>query len=102
MSPLKPTSNEDEYFAKQEALKLRKLALKQRQEMDAEEKRKLKEKHWMHCPKCGMSMKTININKVEIDKCFSCGGLYFDAGELEKVSKRADRFFNVVNDVFEK
>lgn len=102
MSPLKTSSSEAEYFARQEAIKLRKLAQKRRSEMDDAERKELKELHWMHCPKCGMKMKTIKINEVEIDKCFSCGGLYFDDGELEKVSGRADNFFTSVNDVFEK
>ncbi len=101
MSPLKPTNKEDEYFVRQEALKLRKLAIKQRDQMDDAERQNLKELHFMHCPKCGMKMKAIMINEIEIDKCFSCGGLYFDDGELEKVSGRTDRFFDVVSDVFE-
>ncbi len=101
MSPLKPTNKEDEYFVRQEAIKLRKLVIKQREQMDNEEREKLKGVHWMHCPKCGMKMKTIQINEIEIDKCFSCGGLYFDEGELEKVSGRTETFFDTVNDVFE-
>jgi len=98
--PLKPTSKEDEYFAREEAIKLRKLAAKQCGEMPAEEKQKLKELHWMCCPKCGMKMNTININEVEIDKCFSCGGLYFDDGELEKVTGRESNFFDGLKSVF--
>jgi hypothetical protein len=98
--PLKPTSAEDEYFAREEAIKLRKLAQQQKKGMSDEEKKKLKELHYMHCPKCGMEMKTIQINKVDIDKCFSCGGLYFDDGELEKVTQRASEFFQIVGDVF--
>jgi uncharacterized protein len=101
MSPLKITSSEDEYFARQEALKLRKLAQQKRDEMNAAEREKLKDLHWMHCPKCGFKMKTILVNEVEIDKCFNCGGLYFDDGELEKVSGRADKFFKTVDEVFE-
>ena len=98
--PLKPTSKEDEYFAREEAIKLRKLAAKQNEAMADDEKAKLKELHWMHCPKCGMKMNTININQVEIDKCFSCGGLYFDDGELEKVTGRESNFFEGLKDVF--
>lgn len=98
--PLKPTSKEDEYFAREEAIKLRKLAARQTQEMADDEKQKLKELHWMHCPKCGMKMNTININQVEIDKCFHCGGLYFDDGELEKVTGRESNFFEGLKDVF--
>ena len=99
--PLKPTSKEDEYFIREEAIKLRKLALKSRQEMSDDDKTKLKDQHWMHCPKCGMTMNPIIINDVEIDKCFSCGGLYFDDGELEKVTGRETNFFEGIKSIFE-
>jgi hypothetical protein len=99
--PLKPTNKEDEYFAREEAIKLRKLAARQREEMADDEKKRLKELHWMCCPKCGMKMNTINVNEVEIDKCFSCGGLYFDDGELEKVTGRETGFFGGLKSVFE-
>ena len=97
--PLKPTNAEAEYFAREEAIKLRKLAQKSQNEMNAEEQEKLQKLHYMHCPKCGMKMDTIQINAVEIDKCFACGGLYFDDGELEKVAGRASNFFQVMEEV---
>jgi hypothetical protein len=100
--PLKPTSKEDEYFAREEAVTLRKLANKTQQEMAADEKKKLKDLHWMHCPKCGMQLHTIVINKVEVDRCFSCGGIYLDDGELEKISGRSSSFFEEMNNVFKK
>ena len=107
--PLRPSNKEDEYFAREDAIKLRKLAAKARedatkkaQDMSEEERKRAKELHWMHCPKCGMEMRTIEINKVEIDKCFHCGGLYFDDGELEKVSGREAGFFQGIQSVFEK
>jgi hypothetical protein len=99
--PLKSSSGENEYFARQEALKLRRLAVKAAQEMAEEDRKKLKELHYMHCPKCGMKMQEISLNQVAIDKCFACGGLYFDAGELEKVSGREANFFKSMGDVFE-
>jgi hypothetical protein len=100
MSPLKPSSQEDEYFARQDAIKKRKLAFKVRDEMAESERTKLKELHYMHCPKCGMKMDVIEINDIEIDKCFACGGMYFDDGELEKVSGRESNFFKNVQGVF--
>ncbi|MBL9140526.1 MAG: zf-TFIIB domain-containing protein [Phycisphaerae bacterium] len=42
-----------------------------------------KNQHWMKCPKCGGAMKEISMRSVLIDQCGSCGGVYFDAGELE-------------------
>ena len=100
--PLKTNNQEDEYFAKQEAIKLRKLALRTAQEMSDAEKKKLKEQHFMHCPKCGMKMHVVHVNGIEVDKCFACGGLYFDEGELEKVSGREGSFFDTVHEMLDK
>ncbi len=79
------SSNEDEYFAREQAEKLRKLAAEKRKQQAEEEARRLKELHWMHCPKCGQEMDTIEFRGVEVDRCFHCGYTGFDQGELEKV-----------------
>jgi hypothetical protein len=100
MSPLKPSNQEDEYFIKQEALKLRRLMLKMQGEMADEEKKRLKELHWMSCPKCGMKLQEITVNSVSVDKCFSCGGMFLDDGELEKISGRERSFFDSMRSVF--
>ena len=85
MCPYYRSSKEEEYFAKAEAEKLKAAAQKHFAETAEEEKRRLKELHYMKCPKCGMDMEEIEFRNVKIDKCFSCGGLYFDDGELEQV-----------------
>lgn len=41
-----------------------------------------KSAHWMKCPKCGGQLKEVKVKNVNIDQCQSCGGVYFDAGEL--------------------
>ncbi len=40
------------------------------------------------CPRCGERMVEIQHLGVTIDRCNGCGGLYFDAGELEEVIER--------------
>jgi len=100
MSPLKPTSKEEEYFVREEAIKLRKLAKRVQEEMAEDEKKKLRELHYMRCPKCGMKLSTVLVNRVEVDKCFSCGGIYLDDGELEKISGRGTEFFKKMGEVF--
>ncbi len=37
----------------------------------------------MNCPVCKEPMIVLELNEVEIDNCFSCGGIWLDAGELE-------------------
>ena len=81
-------SKEDEYFHKKDREMLAKLHEKadaQRSKLEAENKKK---EYWMRCPKCGSSMKEEKYgNHVLVDRCKSCGGIYFDGGELEMLLK---------------
>jgi hypothetical protein len=54
----------------------------------AEQRRQLKERHWMKCPKCGHDLEAQDHTGVEIDRCTFCEGLWFDAGELEQLFSR--------------
>ncbi|MFH0877238.1 MAG: zf-TFIIB domain-containing protein [Candidatus Omnitrophota bacterium] len=42
----------------------------------------------MNCPKCVGKLEKKEIEGIEIDACFVCEGIWFDAGELEEVVKR--------------
>jgi PAT family beta-lactamase induction signal transducer AmpG len=42
----------------------------------------------MRCPKCRSDMELLEIEGVEIDRCTSCHGLWFDAGEVEKLRNK--------------
>ncbi|MEJ2088992.1 MAG: MFS transporter [Gammaproteobacteria bacterium] len=42
----------------------------------------------IRCPKCRADMETLEVDGVEIDRCLECGGLWFDAGEMEKLKSR--------------
>ncbi|MHB8878472.1 MAG: TFIIB-type zinc ribbon-containing protein, partial [Myxococcaceae bacterium] len=81
----KPSSLEDEYFAREEIEKKRKLAQKQSEELKQKQKEELKKLHYLKCPKCGMDLHTLKKGTVEIDTCFNCQGIWLDAGELEQV-----------------
>ena len=39
----------------------------------------------MVCPKCGGDMKEFTFEVVSLDRCQACRGMWFDAGELEKM-----------------
>lgn len=86
----KPSDNEEEYFARQEYERLRKLAQKQAEQDEAEELRQRKELHFMHCPKCGGDLAEIEFRKVKIDKCTMCEGIWLDAGELDQILAKED------------
>jgi ribosomal protein L37AE/L43A len=84
----KPSSTEEEYFAREEIEKKRKLALQQSQSMAAQQKEELKKLHYMKCPKCGMDLQALKRGDVEIDTCFNCHGVFLDSGELERLQQQ--------------
>jgi uncharacterized protein len=43
----------------------------------------------MNCPACKKPMVVLELNKIEVDYCLSCGGIWFDEGELELVLENA-------------
>ena len=96
----KPSKAEDEYFAREEFERRKRWATERAAEMAADQKERAKKDHWMKCPKCGMDLVTVQFQGVSIDRCTSCGGTYFDAGELEQVMKRGDRFMDRVMAIF--
>jgi uncharacterized protein len=85
--PEKPSSTEDEYFAREDAERLRKLAAEQRRKLADAEREALRKQHFMRCPKCGMELKELRFRDLQVDRCFSCNGTWLDAGELEKLAK---------------
>jgi len=75
---------EDEYFVKKEREQLAKLKAKQ----EAEAKEAAMKAAYMKCPKCGEPLKARSFQKIEIDQCSGCGGIWLDAGELESVAEK--------------
>jgi len=83
---------EDEWFARNEAELIRQA--RREHEARAEqlklsqqegEAKRLKDLHYMKCPKCGHDMSTRMIQQVEVDECGTCNGVFFDQGELDEV-----------------
>ena len=95
----KPSETEEEYFARIEIEKKKKLMEEKQKSIASDEQKELKELHYMRCPKCGMELTEIDYKKIKVDKCFSCQGVWLDAGELEAVSELDQsimgKFFNV-------
>lgn len=79
----KPSDPEQEYFAKEDLEKLKKL----REKADAERAHLLTEQsrkqHWMKCPKCGGDLKETVLRDIAIDVCQNCKGVWLDKGELD-------------------
>ena len=83
-------SKEDEYFHRKDQELIAKLREKAQVEREQREAENQKKEHWMRCPKCGSAMTEEKYGGVVlVDRCSSksCGGIFFDGGELELLLK---------------
>lgn len=79
----KPSESEQEYIARIEFERRKKVEGEKHRKMAELEKQQRKELHFMHCPKCGMKLIEVDYKSLKVDRCSACGGLWLDAGELE-------------------
>ena len=91
---------EEEYFARQEAERKRRLAGERQATLLAEERERERALHQMKCPKCGMQLEEIALGDVRVDKCFFCEGLWLDKGELELIRQKEGGFLGRLLSVF--
>ena len=100
--PVKPSEKEEEYFAREQFEQKKKEQEELSKRLEEEEKKRLKDLHYMHCPKCGMELIEINYKDIAVDKCSSCEGIWLDAGELEAISELEKGTLNKWFSVFKK
>ena len=97
----KPSRNEDEYFARQDLEKKKQWAKENAARMAAAEREKLKQTHYMKCPKCGSDLHTVELHGISVDTCATCHGTWLDAGELEQMLQPGNKgLFDRVMSVF--
>jgi len=96
----KPSNPEEEYFARLEAERRRKVADERQAALEAKEREDLRNLHFMRCPKCGMQLEEIAFGDVRVDKCFNCEGLWLDKGELETVQTKEPGFVGKLLGIF--
>ena len=75
---------EDEYFVKKEKELIEKLKVTK----EKEAAQSVKEICRMRCPKCGEPLKERTFQKVLVDQCAGCGGIWLDPGEMEEIAGR--------------
>lgn len=95
-----PSTNEEEYFARQEVERRRKVAGQRQAELMTEERERQRALHFMKCPRCGMQLEEIAFGEVQIDKCFGCEGIWLDKGELEIIRTKEAGFVGTLLNVF--
>jgi hypothetical protein len=98
--PIKPTTNEEEYFARQEAERRRKITEERQSHLKTEERERDRILHFMRCPKCGLLLEEMVFGNVRIDKCFACEGIWLDKGELETLQTEQPGFMRRMLNAF--
>ena len=88
---------EDDWFRANEAklIEEARQARKRREEERAaqeaaSERTRVRDLHFMKCPKCGHDLREEELAGVKVDRCTFCEGVYFDAGELDQVLLKKD------------
>ena len=88
----RPNETELEYEARL-VMERQRDAVQQRQsQLGDDDRERQRHLHWMHCPKCGAELAEVQFRDVKLDKCFTCGGVYLDDGELEQLTGKPGWF----------
>jgi hypothetical protein len=86
MSTDKPSKNEDEYFARAEAERLKLM----REQEAASRVARERHSHFMKCPKCGATLQTEALQGIQVDRCPECHGIWLDHDEIATLMKHQD------------
>jgi hypothetical protein len=98
--PVKPSEQEEEYFARQE-FERRKQALAEQESRAAEEERlRILAVARDRCPKCGAALVAVHYRGVEVDKCARCQGAWLDCGALDQVVAEEKGFLGGLKRIF--
>jgi hypothetical protein len=79
--PEKPSRNEEEFFARFEAERLKTAKTSAEMEARLAERRS----HFMKCPRCGADLRVEHYSGIEVERCPECHGVWFDAHEAERL-----------------
>lgn len=102
MSFGKPSNPEEEYFAREEQEKVRRLREQLDKKRSSERAKHAQALHWMKCPKCGNDLEEKLFRDVKADICSVCSGMWLDAGELQMLLKSSsDVIGNIVHSIDE-
>jgi Zn-finger nucleic acid-binding protein len=81
----KPSDSEEEFFAREEAEKKRRLAIANSHAMADAERERLRALHHMRCPRCGMALSKLALHGVEVARCFDCHGIFLGEADVQKL-----------------
>ena len=86
----KPSNNEEEYFAREDAERIRKLHAEEMARLSAGQREALKQQHGGRCANCGALMVPEQISGARILHCPNCGGAFLDRTSWEFMHSHAE------------
>ena len=98
--PVKPTEQEEEYFARLEFERRRKVLDERESQAAEEERQRILAVARGRCPKCGAELVPVPYRGIELDKCSRCQGVWLDFGELDQVVADDKGFLGSVRKIF--
>ena len=98
--PVKPTEQEEEYFARLEFERRRKILDERESQAAEEERQRILAVARGRCPKCGAELVPVPYRGIELDKCSRCQGVWLDCGELDQVVAEDTGFLGSVRKIF--
>lgn len=96
----KPSQSESEFFAREEAEKIHRIAEQKRREELEAQRTESKNIHFMKCPKCGADLKTVQMGLVDVEECTECETLVLDKDKLKKIEVADKSIFKSLLEVF--
>ena len=98
--PVKPTEQEEDYFARLEFERRRKVLDERESHAAEEERQRILAVARGRCPKCGAELVPVPYRGIELDKCSRCQGVWLDFGELDQVVAEDKGFLGGVRRIF--
>ncbi len=98
--PVKPTEQDEEYFARLEFERRKKALAEQEGRVAEEERMRVLAVAKDRCPKCGAALLAVRYRGVELDKCSRCEGVWLDCGELDQVTAEEKGFLGGLKRIF--
>ena len=90
MTSDKPRSPEDEYFARENAERIRKLHKEEQSRLQQSEKDALRRLHAGRCSNCGALMVPERVAGANVLHCPACGGAFLDRNSWEFIHANAE------------
>ena len=98
--PVKPSEQEEEYFARLEFERRKQALAEQQPPADVEASQQQVAVSQFRCPRCGASLVEMHYKGIEIDKCSRCQGIWLDGGELEQILPEEQGLLGALKRIF--